>query len=112
MSTETMKHLTKVYERITGAEESADHVRYDELPREQQSVLIRLFGGGTVRNADETAVYALDKHGLVRGEKLTALGEEVCREALPGILERLGRLAIGSRSDDPTRHRNDKSDAG
>jgi hypothetical protein len=107
-----MKRLAKVYERITGAEEGADRVSYGELPRPQQSVLIRLFGGGTVRNADEAAVHALDQLGLISNEKLTALGEEVCREALPGVVERLGRLAIGTRSDDPSRHRNDKSDAG
>lgn len=112
MSTETMKRLAKVYERITRADESIDRVRYDELPRQQQSLLIRLFGGGTVRNAEETAVHALDKLGLIRSEKLTVLGEEVCRDALPGILERLGRLAIASRSDDSSRHRNDESDAG
>ncbi len=96
MSTKAIDRLTKLYERIAGGNEIAGHISYDELPREQQNVLIRLFGGGTVRNVNENVLHVLGQRGLIRGEKLTALGEEVCREALPGVIERLGDRATRS----------------
>ncbi len=97
MSTKVTKRLTKLYERIAGGSEIDNHVSYDELPRAEQNALIRLFGGGTARNVDEHVLYVLEQRGLIHGERLTALGEEVCREALPGVVERIGDLAIGSR---------------
>ena len=97
MSTEAVKRLTKLYERITGSSETRDHVSYDELPREEQNALVRLFGGGTARSIDEDVLRGLGQHGLIHEGKLTVLGEEVCREALPGIVERLGGYAMKSR---------------
>ena len=82
---------------MVGDTEVADHIRYDELPREEQNALIRLFGGGTARNVNELVLHVLEQRGLIYGEKLTVLGEEICREALPGVVERLGHLAIPDR---------------
>ena len=39
----------------------------------------------------------LAKRGLVLEEKVTATGEEDCREALRGVVERLSNHAIRSR---------------
>ena len=97
MYTSAIKRLAKLYERVTGVADIADHISYDELPREEQNALVRLFGGGTVRNVDEDVLDLLEQRGLLSGKKLTALGEEVCREALPGVVERLGDHAIKNR---------------
>jgi len=94
MAPETAKRLTKVLEAITGAEQSDDHIKYEKLSRPEQNVLIRLFGGGTLRNADEAALSLLLKNELISDGKLTARGEEVCREALPAIRERIGERFI------------------
>ena len=99
MPSDAMKQLAQVYRHITGAEEGANQIRYEDLPRPQQNLLVRLFGGGTLRNADETALRALSNCGLIRGEKLTALGEEVCREALPIVRGRLGAFALSVRPE-------------
>lgn len=64
-------------------------MRYDELTRPQQRLLVRLYGGGTLRGQEETIVTSLHRMALIRGEKLSRLGCSVCEEALPAVRARV-----------------------
>jgi len=67
-----------------------DRISYSDLTREQQRLLTRLYGGGTLRGQDEDIVDSLSLRGLVTGGDLTDLGRQICLEALPQLRERLG----------------------
>jgi len=64
-------------------------MRYDELTRPQQRLLVRLYGGGTLRRQDDTIISGLYRMGLIRGDKLSGLGWTVCEQALPAVMARV-----------------------
>jgi len=64
-------------------------MRYDELTRPQQRLLVRLYGGGTLRRQDETIIRGLNRMGPIRGDKISGLGWTVCEQALPTVLARV-----------------------
>ena len=64
-------------------------INYEGLTRQQQRVLVRLFGGGTLRGQDEIIVSGLHRMGLIKGEKLTGFGRAVCQRALPAVRARV-----------------------
>jgi hypothetical protein len=60
---------------ITGSIKMPATTHWDELTRSEQRLLIRLYGGGTVRNQDPKAIEDLHRRDLVDDEgKITALG--------------------------------------
>jgi hypothetical protein len=56
---------------------------WDELTRSEQRLLIRLFGGGSLRNQDPKAIERLHQRGLIDNEgALTSQGMMVFAGAL------------------------------
>jgi hypothetical protein len=56
---------------------------WDELNRSQQRLMIRLYGGGTVRNQEPEAIAHLHSRGFVSDEgELTTLGAQVFMSAV------------------------------
>jgi hypothetical protein len=53
------------------------HTEWDELTRQEQRVLIRLFGGGTLRTLSAEIVIQLNLRGLVNQTGLTLKGLQV-----------------------------------
>ena len=86
--------LSKVYQSLaegsSGGHAIDEQIDYDHLTREQQLVLIRLFGGGTLRGQNESVISGLHRLGFIKGETLTSLGKSLCERALPAILARCG----------------------
>ena len=64
-------------------------VAWNELSRSHQKVLARIFGGGTTRGQDHSVVIGLHLMGYMQDEKLSAKGEELCRQALAATVQRV-----------------------
>ena len=101
--------LSKVYVALakgsSGGGAIDGQIDYDHLTREQQRVLIRLFGGGTLRGQNESTISGLHRLGLIKGETLTSLGKNSLRASSSSYtcslrlgLANFGRAPNGSRS--------------
>jgi hypothetical protein len=55
--------------------------RWDELTRAEQRILIKLFGGGTLRANDPTETAELRADGLIDDRGLTPIGIEFVKAA-------------------------------
>jgi hypothetical protein len=55
--------------------------RWDELSRSEQRILLKLFGGGTLRANDPTETAELRSEGLIDDKGLTPAGIEFVRAA-------------------------------
>jgi hypothetical protein len=62
---------------------------WEKLSREQQTVLERLWAGGTIRGKDPVTVLGLARMGYVVGDRLTKAGDKLCADALTGMMERM-----------------------
>jgi len=67
----------------------SEPLSWDELSREQQKVLERLWAGGTVRRQDPAIVVGLVLMGYILGERLTAAGDRLCSHALDAMIVRM-----------------------
>jgi hypothetical protein len=52
--------------------------RWRDLTREQQKILVRLYGGGSTRRVDPDSLSGLRRLALVEGNKLSGLGRNIC----------------------------------
>jgi hypothetical protein len=59
----------------------ADLPQWNELTRFEQRILIKLFGGGSLRNNNSTETVHLRLYGLVDDNGLTSAGLEVFKAA-------------------------------
>ena len=52
--------------------------RWRDLTREQQKILVRLYGGGSTKRVDPDSLTGLRRLALVEGNKITGLGRNIC----------------------------------
>ena len=74
---------------------------WNELSRDHQKVLERLWAGGTLRGRDPEIVLGLRSMGYLRGNRLTAAGEQLCAAALMNILGRMKGTIAAARAREP-----------
>lgn len=70
-------------------------VTWVDLTREQQRIIAKLYGAGSIRRSNPEAVLGLRTMLLLDGERLSALGISVCEERLTelaGIIKMISAL--------------------
>ena len=77
---------------------------WNQLSRDHQKVLERLWAGGTLRGRDPEIVAGLRLMGYIRGNRLTSAGERLCGAALIGMVERMKRSKAFEKTEALARH--------
>ena len=57
-------------------------VEWNDLTRQQQWLLVRLYGGGTLRKQDPQIIIGLRRLDLLQDQQLSDLGFRLCEQAV------------------------------
>jgi len=74
--------------------------RWEDLSREHQWLLERLWGGGTIRGQDKAVAIGLQRMGYLLDDKIAPAGISLCENAFRTMMKRMPLRRSDSKNED------------